>query len=66
MPKYNNEFGRPSFYDHDIVNDDGKVGTIRVKPTGVAWKPKNARKFFTISLANFSEWIEENGRQTKS
>ena len=66
MPSYKNEFGRPSLYDHDIVDEDGKVGTIRVKPSGIAWKPKNGQKFYSISLTKFADWIMENGRKTKS
>ena len=66
MPKYKNAFGRPQFYDHDIVNDEGKVGTIRVKPNGIGWKPKHSQKFTSISLEQFVAWISENGRLTKT
>jgi len=65
MPKYNNQFVRPHHYDHDIVNEKGsKVGTIRVKPTGVLWKPKSAMKFYAVPLDRFVEWI--TGDQAKA
>lgn len=67
MPTYKNQFGRPSFYDHDILDDSGKkVGTVRVKPSTIAWKPSNKQKFHSVALAEFEKWIQANGRLTSS
>ena len=70
MPAYNKQFGSPQNYDHEIQDLKGKkIGTVRVKPTGIAWKPRNARKFYSVSLDKFTEWImgdESGARQTKS
>jgi hypothetical protein len=70
MPKYMNQFARPVHYDHDILDEnDKKVGTLRVKPTSVLWKPAHARKFFNVSLDRFADWISDpatKARQTKS
>ena len=31
MPKYNNKFARPHYFDHKILNEDNEViGTIRI------------------------------------
>lgn len=64
MPTYTKQFGRPKYYDHEILHKDGggKIGTLRVKPTGVLWKPKNARKFHAVSLDQFVEWISDKKR----
>jgi len=60
MPAYKNQFSRPKYYDHGILDERGnKIGTLRVKPTGVLWKPKNAQKFHSVSLKNFIEWITD-------
>lgn len=42
MPDYNNRFREPKYYQMTIVNDDNgaMVGTLRVKPSGVLWKPR--------------------------
>ncbi len=70
MPPYTKQFGRPKYYDHEILKMDGaKIGTLRVKPTGVLWKPKNAREFYSVSLDQFVKWItstKSEARRTKS
>ena len=57
MPAYKNEFGRPAHYDHEILCATGKLGTLRVKPGGLLWKPKGQQKFYSVSLEQFKEWI---------
>lgn len=60
MPAYNNEFARPDHYDHDIVKGatgKNKVGTLRVKPVSILWKPSGERKFHCVSLDDFVSWI---------
>lgn len=60
MPKYNNQFGRPDYYDHVILDSqDKKVGMIRVKPTGILWKPAHEHSFFSVSLDTFTNWITD-------
>ena len=39
---------------------NGKVvGTIRIKPSGVLWKPKGKGKYFRKSLEDFAAWITD-------
>ena len=65
MPKYTKQFARPDYYDHDILDaQDKKVGTLRVKPTGVLWKQAGGHKFFSVSLDKFTNWITDP--QTKA
>jgi hypothetical protein len=60
MPKYNNSFRSPGHIEERIVDGEGSViGTIRVKPSSVLWKPTNARKFHSVSLKKFTDWIED-------
>ncbi len=58
MPKYNNSFRSPSYIEETIENENGMVGTIRIKPSSVLWKPKGAQKFFSVPLSRFTEWIQ--------
>ena len=59
-------FRTPKFVDHVIEGEDGLVlGTIRVKPSGVAWAPAEGKKWRSISLAKFIEFMGENGRLTE-
>jgi hypothetical protein len=60
-----NEFKRPEFYDHEIVSEAGKVGDVRIKPSGILWSPKGAHKWFRASLEDFAAWIEANGTEQK-
>jgi len=58
MPKYNNSFTAPSHIEETVVDKNDKiVGTIRVKPSSVLWKPKGQQRFFCVSLADFAAWI---------
>ena len=71
MPSYKNEFRSPEYLEETIVSEqNGKViGTIRIKPSSVQWKPSNARKFYSVSLTTFSEWImddDTNANKVKS
>lgn len=70
MPNYKNRFRAPAYLEETIEDENGTVlGTIRVKPSSVLWKPKNAHKYYSVSLASFAEWImdpDTKARQTKS
>ena len=65
MPEYSKRFLEADYYEHVIVADrDGeKVGTIRVKPVSILWKPKGAQKYFSASIEAFEAWITANGRR---
>jgi len=44
--------------DERIRDENLKVvGVIRIKPSGVAWRPKGKGKFYTVNLATFTAWI---------
>lgn len=58
MPKYSNQFVSPDYVEHTIAHTDGtKKGTLRVKPSSVLWKPAGAHTFFSVSLADFENWV---------
>jgi hypothetical protein len=66
MPEYKNKFKGPAYIEEVIVDEDGTViGTIRIKPSSVLWKPANAQKFFAVPLDKFAEWIASNGAGAK-
>lgn len=60
MPDYKNSFRAPAYYEEEIVDEEGSVvGKIRIKPSSILWKPKNARKYFSIKLEIFTDWITD-------
>jgi hypothetical protein len=63
MPEYKNSFDEPKFYEHVIKNDEGKIGTLRVKPSTVLWKPKGGQAFYSVSIDQFERFIVESGRR---
>jgi hypothetical protein len=65
MPNYTNEFQRPDHYEHEILCDGKKLGTLRVKPVSILWKPAGKRKFFAVSLEDFTKWITGQGSGAK-
>ncbi len=70
MPQYKNSFRSPTYVEQKIVDDTGTViGTIRIKPSRVLWKPRAARKFYSVNLTDFADWItapDAPARRTKS
>ena len=62
MPKYLNSFPSPKFVEETVVDSQGAViGVIRIKPSGVLWKPKGQQKFYTVPLDKFVSWITAPG-----
>ena len=70
MPKYKNQFIAPAYFEETIIDEGGNtIGTIRVKPSSVLWKPGGQRQFYTVSLNQFADWIispTAKARRTKS
>ena len=70
MPKYNNAFKSPEHVQVIIIDENkAMVGTLRVKPSSILWKPKGERLFLAVTLEQFRTWItdSENGaRRVKS
>lgn len=42
-----------------IVDEGGKVaiGRLRIKSSRIQWKPKNGRKYYSVPLERFTDWI---------
>lgn len=58
VPKYLNRFKRPEYVEETIEDQDGDiVGTVRVKPSSVQWRPKHGHRFYTVTLEQFASWI---------
>ncbi len=70
MPGYKNYFAFPDHQDFVIKDENGRiVGTLRVKPSGLSWKPKSSQQFYTVSLDQFNDWVTDpqtNAKRTKS
>jgi hypothetical protein len=57
MAKYS--FRAKKYVDHEIVDSGGQViGHIRVKPSGIAWSPKNCHNWHGCSLEAFATFME--------
>jgi len=58
MPKYNNSFASPDYIEEVIKDSQGMtIGTIRLKPSGVLWKPSGQHQYYNVTLAQFAAWI---------
>ena len=65
VPTYINRFQSPSYIEETILDEnDDVIGTVRLKPSTILWKPKNARKFHSVKLEKFIEWIVD--KETKA
>ena len=59
--KRNQKFFRSGAFVEEVIEDDfGVVGTIRIKPSTVMWKPKGAKgdkPYFAATIEEFEQWI---------
>lgn len=61
-----NEFEPRKFEDFKIHDSKGQVvGHIRVKPSGVLWGPKGQHSWYTLTLKQFGDFAEANGKKSK-
>ncbi len=69
MPTYKNTFVRPVYEDHVIADEEcSQIGTLRIKPSSILWKPAHNRKFYKVTLETFTRWItsdEANAEMTE-
>ena len=70
MPSYINNFRAPDHIEQVYEDADrDMIGTLRIKPSGLAWKPKGQHKFYSVNLDAFADWItsdEVKAKRTKS
>ena len=59
MPIYNNEFTTSTYFQETIrdASTGETVGTIRIKPSSVLWKPKDQHEYYSVTLDAFAGWI---------
>ena len=52
--------------DFEIIEEGGgKIGTVRIKPSGLLWKPKGKQKWLGLSVEQFAEFAEKSGKEQK-
>ena len=58
MPRYNNSFSNPEYREEAILDESGGlIGSLRIKPSSLLWKPSGARKYYAVPLERFTDWI---------
>jgi hypothetical protein len=58
-----NSFRTAKLVDHVIQDDDGLVvGTVRVKPSGIAWASAESKKWRMVPLDRFAQFVERHGK----
>ena len=66
MPRYSGQLDSSQFFETTVRRDGKIIGKIRVKASGLSWKPKGKHKFFSVSFDQFAKWItspESNARK---
>ena len=59
------EIRRSEFEDFNIYENNKKVGTVRVKPSGILWKPTGKQTWYRVSVEQFADFAIEYGKQQK-
>lgn len=61
-----NRFSSPKFIEEEILDEKGnKVGTVRIKPSGVLWKEAGKQDFYSVDLEKFKTWITDPATKAK-
>jgi len=67
MPAYKNSFRSPEHIEATIVDGTGSVvGKIRIKPSGILWKPSGAHKYYSVPWTKFADWIVSKAASAKT
>ncbi len=56
---------RPEFEDFEITDGGKVVGSVRVKPSGILWKPKGKQSWHRLSIEQFADYAERHGTKQK-
>ena len=59
------EFRRAKSEDFEIVEDGAVVGTLRVKASGLLWRAKGKHNWKGVTVEQFAEFAEHNGKVQK-
>ena len=46
---------RAEFEDFDIEDAGKMVGSVRIKPSGILWRPKGKHSWFGVNIEQFAE-----------
>jgi hypothetical protein len=66
MGRKKNVFKVPPYLEQSILGGNGRpVGTIRLKPDSVGWKPRGTSTFYTVGLDQFADWIRDSETKAK-
>lgn len=57
------EFKAPVSRDFRIIRQGVLFGTVRVKPSGLLWRRKGARKWRRVRIREFAEYAEKHGSE---
>lgn len=66
MSDYTHSFKSPAFIEQVVLDYKGKkLGTLRVKPSSILWKPVGKQKFFRVPFSDFTAWITDPATKAK-
>jgi hypothetical protein len=49
--------------DFAIMDDGKKVGEVRIKASGLLWKAKGKQSWFGVTIEQFANFAETNGKE---
>ncbi len=59
------QFRRSVSEDYEIVEDGVVVGSLRIKPSGILWCAKGKHGWKGVTVEQFAEFAEANGKEQK-
>ena len=62
-----NKFDWPKHEDHGVLDSGGAVvGEVRIKPSGILWRPKGSHSWYRVTLEQFADFAVKSGTKQKS
>lgn len=66
MPAYKANFSPKTAIELDFSMANGEpVGSLKIKPSTLLWKRHGAKKYRSIPIERFDEWMQEKARARK-
>lgn len=59
------EIRRGQSEDFEIVENGSKVGTVRIKPSGILWKSSGKHSWYGVTVEQFAEFAEKFGKKQR-
>jgi hypothetical protein len=59
------QFRGPVSQDFEIEENNEMLGTLRIRPNGILWKPKRSQSWYRIAIEEFADYAKQQGTKVE-